>query len=318
MRGVVVVVTAGAVLAGWTGGASGAERDLDPLGLSALLSRPEAVQPSLPAAKPGHPAPKIKAKASLLQLNGKTIWSENATVRRPVASLTKVMTAVVVLRSRPDLDRVITIKKKYTTFGDKYGATEARLVKGDKVKVRDLLYGTLLESGADAAAALADTYGPGYDAFIAKMNGAARSLGLRNTKYANFDGLPYPTQYTTYSTAQEQVKLARYAYRFSAFQKIVATKKIKVTSAGGRTYTWTNTNTLLGKYKGMLGIKTGYTDKAGYCLLFAAKRNGKVQLGVVLGSPNPNRRFTDTAHLLDWGFGLRARGHSFRSEVTAD
>ncbi|GAA3213325.1 D-alanyl-D-alanine carboxypeptidase family protein [Actinocorallia longicatena] len=264
------------------------------------------------------PAPKVQAKASLLVLNGKTVWSVNAAKRRPIASLTKVMTAVVVLRSGGSLDRVVKIKKKYTTFGDKYGATEAGLKPGDKVKVRDLLYGTLLESGADSAAALADTYGPGYAGFIAKMNATARKLGLRDTHYANFDGLPYPTQYTTYSTAVEQVKLAAHAYRYKTFQKIVATRKIKVRTTGKRTYTWVNTNTLLGKYKGLLGIKTGYTDKAGYCFVFAARRGKKVQIGVVLGSPTINRRFVDAAHLLDWGFGLPARRYAFTGPATAD
>ncbi|MCD0453214.1 serine hydrolase [Actinocorallia sp. API 0066] len=257
-----------------------------------------------PAAAAEKPPASIKAEAGLLSLNGKTIWKSEADARRPIASLTKVMTAVVVLRRENNLDRAIKIKRKYTTYADKWGATEARLVVGDRVKVRDLLYGTLLESGADAAAALADTYGPGYPAFVKKMNAEARRLGLKDTKYANFDGLPYPSQFSTYSTASAQVKLGRYALRFPTLKKIIATKKITVRSAGGRTYTWKNSNTLIGKYPGGLGIKTGYTSGAGYCLLFAATRGKKTQIGVILGSPGPNRRFTDATRLLNWGFGI--------------
>lgn len=295
MRGVLVVMLAGGLIVGGPAGAAQAD-----------------------AGGERRPTPKVKAKALVLEVGGKVVWSVNARQKRPIASLTKVMTAVVVLRAGGDLDRLVTIKKKYTKFGDKYGATEAGMVAGDKVTVRHLLYGTLLESGADSAAALADTYGPGYKGFIAKMNATAKKLGLTRTRYANFDGLPYPTQYTTYSTAAEQIKLAKYAYRFGAFQKIVATKKIKVRSVGKRTYVFQNTNLLLGKYKGALGVKTGYTDKAGYCLLFAAKRGKTVQLGVVLGSPTPNRRFADAARLLDWGFGRQAREYRFRSSVTTD
>ncbi|MDX6742719.1 D-alanyl-D-alanine carboxypeptidase family protein [Actinocorallia sp. A-T 12471] len=260
--------------------------------------------PAAPASAAGPKPPTVKAAAGLLSLNGKTIWKSNATARRPIASLAKVMTVVVVLREEKNLDRPVKIKRKYTTYGDKWGATEARLIVGDRVKVRDLMYGTMLESGADAAAALADTYGPGYDAFVKKMNREAKRLGLKNTKYANFDGLPYPSQYSTYSTAAEQVKLGRYALRFPTLKKVIATKKVTVRSLNGRSYTWKNTNTLIGKYKGGLGIKTGYTSKAGYCLLFAAERGKKTQIGVVLGSPTPGRRFTDATRLLNWGFGV--------------
>ncbi|GAB2840452.1 serine hydrolase [Actinocorallia aurea] len=268
---------------------------------TALVVVPAA--PAAAAPSGTKPPSQIKAEAGQLSLNGKTIWKSNAGAKRPIASLTKVMTVIVVLRNETNLDRAIKIKRKYTTYGDKWGATEARLVVGDRVKVRDLIYGTLLESGADAAAALADTYGPGYDGFVKKMNAEVKRLGLKDTKYANFDGLPYPSQTSTYSTAASQVKLGRYALRFPTLKKVIATKKITVRSLNGRSYTWKNTNTLIGKYEGGLGIKTGYTSKAGYCLLFAAQRGKETQIGVILGAPTASRRFTDATRLLNWGFG---------------
>ncbi|GAA2719004.1 D-alanyl-D-alanine carboxypeptidase family protein [Actinocorallia aurantiaca] len=254
-------------------------------------------------AAPKGPRPTaIKAKAVALNLNGKTIWGENANAKRPIASLTKVMTAIVVLRQETNLGRTLKIKKKYTTYGDKWNASEAGLVIGDKVKVRDLLYGALLESGADATAALADAYGPGYKNFVSKMNANAKRLGLKKTHYANFDGLPYPSQTSTYSTAAEQIKLAEYALRFPTIQKAAAAKKVTIRTAKNRSYTFKNTNRLIGKYPGVLGIKTGYTNGAGYCFMFAAKRGKRTQIGIILGSPTEKRRFYDAKRMLDWGF----------------
>jgi D-alanyl-D-alanine carboxypeptidase (penicillin-binding protein 5/6) len=267
------------------------------LGMSVLVAAPAQAAPS----KASLSAVKAKA-ATLATLKGKALWSSDANAKRPIASLTKVMTAIVVLRYETDLDRTLKIKKRYTTYGDKWNASEAGLVIGDRVKVRDLLYGAMLESGADAVAALADTYGPGYENFVAKMNATAKRLGLKKTHYANFDGLPYPSQTSTYSTAAEQVKVARYALRFPTIKQVAATKKITVRTAKGRTYTFKNTNRMLGKYPGILGIKTGYTNGAGYCFMFAAKRGGRTQIGVILGSPTDGRRFTDAKRMLDWGF----------------
>jgi len=253
------------------------------------------------------PKPAVKARAVALELGGKTIWNKNMHAKRPIASLTKVMTAIVVLREETNLDRTLTIKKKYTTYGDKWNAAEAGLVVGDKVKVRDLLYGAMLESGADATAALADAYGPGYKKFVAKMNAMAKRLKLKKTHYANFDGLPYPSQTSTYSTAAEQIKVAKYALRFPTIKKAAATKKITIRTAKNRTYTFKNTNRLLGKYPGILGIKTGYTNGAGYCFMFAAKRGKRTQIGVILGAPTEKRRFYDARRMLDWGFGVQTR-----------
>ena len=270
--------------------------------VSVVVGTAVLVGSGAPAQAARGPRPAVKAKAVALSLNGKTIWSADANVKRPIASLTKVMTAIVVLRYETNLDRTLTIKKKYTTYGDKWGATEAGFAPGDKVKVRDLLYGAMLESGADAVAALADAYGPGYKNFVVKMNATAKRLGLKKTHYANFDGLPYPSQTSTYSTAAEQVKVARYALRFPTIRKAAATKKITIRTAKNRSNPFENTNALIGKYPGILGIKTGYTNGAGYCFMFAAQRGKRTQIGVILGSPTEKRRFTDAKRMLDWGF----------------
>jgi D-alanyl-D-alanine carboxypeptidase (penicillin-binding protein 5/6) len=156
----------------------------------------------------------------------------------------------------------------------------------------------MLPSGADAANALARTYGPGKTAFVAKMNATARRLGLHDTRYTNADGLPSPAG--AYSTAADQIKLAQTALDDSTFRTIVSRPVHRVAkSSHQRAHTWRNTNKLLQTADGVLGVKTGYTRAAGFCLLFAADRAGRRVVGVLLGDQN-ERRFSTAGKLLDY------------------
>ena len=131
---------------------------------------------------------------------GQPHWSRGLNTERPMASITQVMTSFVVIRAG-HLDRTITIPSAVIGYVREHNASSAGLRPGDRLSARQLLYALLLPSGADAAYALAKAYGPGLAAFVAKMNAAARLLGMRRTHFSNFDGLPYPTPYSNYSTA---------------------------------------------------------------------------------------------------------------------
>ncbi|GAA2780997.1 D-alanyl-D-alanine carboxypeptidase family protein [Nonomuraea dietziae] len=147
--------------------------------------------------------PDVGARSAyVVDSKGTVHFGKRETRRVPVASLVKVMTAYVVLRDG-DLGDVVTVTKADVRHAADNGATSAALRAGEQVTTRDLLYGLMLPSGADAANALARTYGPGKSAFVAKMNAAARSLGLRDTLYTNADGLPSPRN-GGYSTAADQ------------------------------------------------------------------------------------------------------------------
>ncbi|GAA2164549.1 D-alanyl-D-alanine carboxypeptidase family protein [Actinomadura napierensis] len=277
------------------------------LPLAAVPSLMAAPAPARAAARPAAGPTGVGARSALLYdvTAGTTAWSRAADTERPIASITKVMTAVVVLHEG-GLGRKVTIKRKYLTYARKHDGSTAALHAGDKLTVRQLLNALLLPSGCDAAYALADTYGPGKKRFIAKMNDAARELGLAHTTYANFDGLPWPTATSTRSTARDQVRLAGYAMDDAVFRGTVARRTYKLTrTKAHHAYTWTNTNRLLGSYKGAAGIKTGTTDAAGYSLLFAARRGGHAFTGIVLNSSTTDERarFTDAARMLDWAFG---------------
>ncbi|WDV49917.1 serine hydrolase [Streptomyces coeruleorubidus] len=256
-------------------------------------------------------APSVSAKGAFMlnSATGSTLYSKYADTKRPMASTTKIMTARVVL-STPDLnlDRKVTIKQAYRDYVTAKGASTADLKTGDKVSIRQLLHAMLLPSGCDAAMALADTFGTGTTisartkSFISKMNAKAGTLGLTNTHFDSFDG--NSTQNTNYTTPRDLAKLARSAMKYSTFAGIVKkpkTVQYATTSTGGtRTYTWYNTNQLLGSYSGAIGVKTGTNTPSGPCLVFAATRNEKTVIGVLL---NDQYRYTDAAKLLDYAFG---------------
>jgi D-alanyl-D-alanine carboxypeptidase (penicillin-binding protein 5/6) len=251
----------------------------------------------------------VMAKAGILAdaATGQVLWSRNPGSERPMASITKVMTAYLVIQAG-DLDRQLTVPKGVTNYVFKWGGESASLVPGEKLTARELLYGLLLQSGADAAYTLANAYGPGMTAFIAKMNATASQLGMDHTHFTSPDGLPYPTEFSTYSTPADLLTLGETAMESSVFRSIVSQTQYHLAQGQGhRAHWWYNDNTLLKTYPGAVGIKTGFTNDAGHCLLFEAIRDGRPLIGVVLGSPPIG--FTageqDAARVLNWGFSLK-------------
>ncbi|MGW3985608.1 D-alanyl-D-alanine carboxypeptidase family protein [Streptomyces sp. NPDC004830] len=259
-------------------------------------------------------APSIAAKGGYVMNNatGKSLYTKAADTRRSTGSTTKIMTALVVLKqSNLNLDSKVTVQKAYSDYiVANNWASNAKLIVGDKVTVRQLLYGLMLPSGCDAAYALADKYGSGstrsarVKSFIGKMNTTAKSLGLTNTHFDSFDGIG---KGSNYSTPRDLTKLASAAMKNSTFRTVVKTKKYtaKTTTKSGGTRTmapWTNTNPLLGSYSGAIGVKTGSGPEAKYCLVFAATRSGKTVIGTVLASTNATTRQSDATKLLNYGF----------------
>ena len=244
--------------------------------------------------------------------SGVRLWSRLLNHRRPIASLTKVMTALVVIRAG-HLNREIRVSASAVAYAREHDAGSAGLYAGDVLTARQLLEGLLLPSGADAAFALAAAYGPGWHAFVAKMNDTARLLGMTDTHFANFDGLPWPTEWSTYATPRALLLLAKAAMQSVTFRAIVSQRShwLAPTRLHHR-YAWRTTNLLLGRYPGAVGIKTGFTAGAGYCLLFAARRDGQLLAGVVLGSSmaDPGLRFTAATRMLNWGFSQVRRSGS--------
>lgn len=245
----------------------------------------------------------VKAKGAFLldSASGEEMWGKGSDTKREMASTTKVMAAAVVVSSGADLDRRVTVKKAYRDYVAKWGGSTADLQTGDKLSLRQLLYGLLLPSGCDAAYALADAVGKGGSmnartaSFISKMNAKARQLGMKNTEFDSFDGISKKGR--NHSTPRDMAKLGKYALRSANIRKVVKSTSTKQKATNGRTYTWYNSNRLLGSYQGVIGIKTGTGTRAGSCLLFAAERNGRSVVGVIL---NSGERYPDAKKMLDW------------------
>jgi serine-type D-Ala-D-Ala carboxypeptidase (penicillin-binding protein 5/6) len=236
---------------------------------------------------------------------GAQLWAKDVSTERPMGSITKVMTALLVLRAG-DLNRKIRVTEAAVRYVSKRQASSAGLIVGDVLTARQLLAAMLIPSGCDAAYLLATAYGPGRTAFIAKMNAAAKAMGMTSTHFSSFDGMPYPTEYSTYSTPADLIVLGEHAMRWRVFRQIVDQKEYYVpATASHHSYTWYQTNGLIGSYQGILGIKTGETDAAGDCLLFEARRDGVTLIGVVLhANPSsvPTSAITAGARVLNWGF----------------
>jgi len=271
-------------------------RAVPPLGELALIQPP-----------PAFAVPPVRVwGGELVDLShGTLLWSQDANVPRPMGSIAKVMTALVVLGAG-DLGQEITVTKAAVRYAQKDGASSAGLIAGDMLTAQQLLEAMLLPSGCDAAYLLANAYGPGVPAFIAKMNAMAKALDMTSTHFSWFDGMPYPTEYSTYSTPTDLIRLGVAAMRNSVFRSIVGLRRYYLPAAAlHHSYLWDTTNELLGSYPGAVGIKTGDTTAAGNCLLFGAVRDRGTLIGVVLHArptSDPGSALTAGAQVLNWGY----------------
>ncbi len=233
--------------------------------------------------------PVLSAQSAILMDadSGRVLSETNADEERLIASITKIMTALVALEATEDLDALVTVKREYTlTEG-----SSMYLKVGEELSMRALLYGLMLSSGNDAALAIAGECAGDTETFVDWMNQRAKSLGMTHTHFANPNGL---NDEEHYSTARDMALLTREALRNSDFAEIAATKSITL---GERSLT--NHNKLLWRYERAVGVKTGYTQMAGRTLVSAAERNGQTLIAVTLNDPND---WADHAALLDWGF----------------
>nr|BBH88943.1 hypothetical protein KTC_36940 [Thermosporothrix sp. COM3] len=249
-------------------------------------------------------APVIQAEAAyLFEVNsGKALFQQKNDMPLPVASTTKMMTAVLALENG-NPDQRITVPEAAIDHVQGTDASTAQLVAGDVLTLRDLLYGLMLPSGADAAYTIALVIGDGsVDTFIQMMNAKAQALGMTQTHFVDADGLTIEGDVST-STADDLVTLARYAMTIPLFAEIAKSPayEVQATSTNHR-YTWPSRVTLLSSYEGLLGIKTGYTGRAGYCFVFAAVQDDHYIIGAILHDTSLSQRDIDATALLNWGF----------------
>lgn len=239
--------------------------------------------------KPDVPSVTADAAALLDARTGQVLYDKNARQRRPPASTTKIMTALLALEGG-DLRQVVTVSPKAASVGE----ASLDLRAGEKMTLEELIYGALLQSGNDACVAIAEHIAGTESNFVLLMNQKAKMLGAEDTRFKNTNGLPAAGHYTT---ARDLAVLTRYALSNPTFQKIVSTRGRTI---GGREERFlNNTNRLLWSYAWADGVKTGTTNEAGGCLVASATKDGRQLISVVLHSDN---RWSDSIKLLDYGF----------------
>jgi serine-type D-Ala-D-Ala carboxypeptidase (penicillin-binding protein 5/6) len=264
---------------------------------------------TLPASKPKPQAPPrllygspllagdhvhVRAPAAILvdADTGRVLWADRPHQRRKIASLTKIMTATLALREVP-WGSTIRVDKRATLVP----LVKEGLRTGERVRAWKLFYALLLYSGNDDAAQLAISSAGSIHAFLRQMNAKARQLGLRDTHFTTPSGI---IDRGNYSTAWDLAALTRYAFRNPRFDRLVRTKRIQVRwSAPTNSKIYLNNNFFLHEYRGANGVKTGYTQASGWCLVASARRHGRRLIAVILDSPN---MYADARRMLNLGF----------------
>lgn len=257
------------------------------------LGSPSPYPQSLETPEPSARPPRVAAASvALVDLGGgRILWSREAGERRPIASLTKIMTVLLALESAR-LDDVVTVSERATAeSGSLLG-----LIPGERISLEDLLYGLLLQSSNDGAIALAEHVEGSVERFVRRMNRRARQLGLRDTRFFS----PHGLDDRGYSTARDLAALTTEAFTHPAFVRIARTKLRVIPAPEGEPRRIQSRNAMLWLYEGSLGVKTGFTSAAGFSLVAAAERDGRRFAAVVLGGPEAV--FSDAAAVLDHGF----------------
>lgn len=265
---------------------------------------------SIPAASPAAVAAPRPSAAAVVLMDARTrevIYGQAEDVRRPIASTTKMLTAIVVIENT-DLDGRIRV----VPLAAKVGESSAELVAGERRTVRELLYALMLKSANDAASALALSVGKSFGGFTRMMNDKAAEIGATRSRFANAHGLTAPGHY---STARDLATIAAYGLNNPDFARIVKTRVARIPWPKHKyPRVFKNHNKLLWQYKGAIGVKTGFTDPAGHCLVGAARRGSTELVTVVLGAPTSIDALRITERLLSHGFA----GYRTAQVITKD
>lgn len=258
-----------------------------------------------------YPPPSAEGAVLMDSKTGRVMYSLNPDLKRPIASTTKIMTALLAVEYG-ELDSIVKVKDNAVGVE----GSSIYLAKNEEISLRDLIYGLMLRSGNDAAVAIAQHISGSVSDFISLMNQKARSIGANNTNFVNPHGLHDPNHY---STAYDMALITREAMKLDFFKEVVKTKTWVANREINQYFS--NKNNVLWKYKGGDGVKTGYTMASGRCLVASATRNEMQLIAVVI---NDGNWFNDCYNMLDFGFDnykpslLLSKGQFLKKIVVLD
>lgn len=252
--------------------------------------------------------PEISAKSALVYdlTTDKVIYSKNPREKLPIASLVKIMTAIVALESGK-----LTDVYSVSEIASRIGENSMGLTKGEKLSLEELLYGLLLVSGNDAAETIAENFPGGRENFIKAMNDKAKTLGLVDTLFINPSGLEEDEK-QEYSTAYDLLVMTKYALSIPKFAEIVSTYEYVIPySNNHKAFFLYNDTNLLTSYPGVKGVKPGYTPEAGLCLVTYVENGGHKLIGVILGSQSRREEMRELLNYSFKGLGVQVPTYVF-------
>lgn len=237
----------------------------------------------------------ISAESIVLmeQSTGKVMYAKNVTARKLTASIAKIMTTILAIEKTNDIDEWVRVTEGAT----REIGSSVYLEKGDKIKLKDLLYGVMLRSGNDASALVAEHISGDVETFVYEMNELAKKIGMKNSTFENPTGLDEENK--NYSTAYDMALLTRYAMENKTFKTIAGANKHICKTANGKTYVWHHKHKLVTGYDYITGGKTGYTKAAKRTLVTFAEKN---EMNLIVVSLNASNDWIDHKNLLDYGF----------------
>ncbi|GGE38274.1 D-alanyl-D-alanine carboxypeptidase [Pullulanibacillus camelliae] len=241
----------------------------------------------------------VKSAILMEQGTGKILYSKNGDKELPPASMTKIMTLLLIFKAIDNHNLALDEKVKVSEHAASMGGSQIFLEPGEEMTVNDLLKAIAIGSANDASMALAEHIAGSEGAFVKKMNTEAKALGLKHTHFKNPTGLPADNHY---STSHDMAVMARALLHYQEVLKYTSTYEDYLRENSDKKFWLVNTNKMLKSYQGVDGLKTGFTQKAKYCLTATAKRNGMRVIAVVMGAPTPKERNKQIAQMLNYAF----------------
>ncbi|WP_062446511.1 D-alanyl-D-alanine carboxypeptidase family protein [Thalassobacillus devorans] len=240
-------------------------------------------------------------KSAVLMENssGTILYDKNAHEKLPPASMTKIMTLLLIMEALEDKTIALEESVRISERAASMGGSQIFLEAGEEMTVADLLKGVAVASGNDASVASAERIAGSEEAFVQKMNDKAKELGLKNTKFQNTTGLPEENHY---STAYDMAVMAQNLLKYEDITNYTSIYEDYLRKGQENEFWLVNTNKLVKHYKGVDGLKTGYTNEAKYCLTATAEKNGMRMIAVVMGAKTPKERNANIARMLDYSY----------------
>ncbi|GGH79232.1 D-alanyl-D-alanine carboxypeptidase (penicillin-binding protein 5/6) [Pullulanibacillus pueri] len=241
----------------------------------------------------------VKSAILLEKDTGKVLYSKNMDKELPPASMTKIMTLLLIFKALDNKTLSLDEKVQVSEHAASMGGSQIFLEAGEKMTVNDLLKAIAIGSANDASMAMAEHLAGSEKSFVKKMNKEAKALGLKHTHFSNPTGLPTDDHY---STAHDMAMMAKALLNYPEVLKYTSTYEDYLRENTDKKFWLVNTNKMLKTYQGIDGLKTGFTQEAKYCLTATAKRNGMRVIAVVMGAPTPKERNKEVASMLNYAF----------------